>query len=57
MQPELLPQIYNQDEGDIVVINSNYAIDAGIKSNRRIPLQLKSSENNPYVNIIAVRNW
>lgn len=53
--PELLPQIYNNDEGDILLINSNYAIDAGLN-----PLEdsiaLESGENNPYVNIIAVRS-
>lgn len=52
---ELLPQIYNNDEGDILLINSNYAIDAGLN-----PLEdsiaLESGENNPYVNIIAVRS-
>jgi len=52
---ELLPQIYNNDEGDILLINSNYAIDAGLN-----PLEdsiaLESVENNPYVNIIAVRS-
>ncbi len=26
----LLPQMYNNDEGDAVVINANYAIDAGL---------------------------
>jgi len=53
--PELLPQIYNQDEGDLIVINSNFAIDAGLK-----PLEdsvaIESGEDNPYVNVIAVRS-
>lgn len=48
----LLPQMYNSDEGDAVLINSNYAIDAGIN-----PLEdsiaLEDSDS-PYVNIIAV---
>ncbi|WP_071393655.1 MetQ/NlpA family ABC transporter substrate-binding protein [Bacillus tuaregi] len=51
---ELLPQIYNNDEGDIVLINSNFAIDAGLN-----PLEdsiaIEDSES-PYVNIIAVRS-
>ncbi len=51
--PELLPQIYLNGEGDAVVINSNYAIDAGIN-----PLEdsiaIEGSDS-PYVNVIAVR--
>lgn len=50
----LLPQLYNNDEGDAVLINSNYAIDAGLN-----PLEdsiaIEDSES-PYVNIIAVRS-
>lgn len=50
----LLPQLYNNDEGDAVLINSNYAIDAGIN-----PLEdsiaIEESDS-PYVNIIAVRS-
>ena len=53
--PELLPQIYNEDEGDLIVINSNYAID-----NELNPLEdsiaIESGEDNPYVNVIAVRS-
>lgn len=49
----LLPQIYNNGEGDAVLINSNYAIDAGLN-----PLEdsiaIENSES-PYVNVIAVR--
>lgn len=49
----LLPQIYNNDEGDAVLINSNYAIDAGLN-----PLEdsiaIEESDS-PYVNVIAVR--
>ena len=29
-EPKLLPEIYNNDEGDIVIINSNYAIEYGL---------------------------
>ncbi|WML47053.1 methionine ABC transporter substrate-binding lipoprotein MetQ [Neobacillus sp. PS3-34] len=52
-EASLLPQIYNNGEGDAVLINSNYAIDAGLNP-------LKDSiaiedKNSPYVNIIAVR--
>lgn len=49
----LLPQIFNNGEGDAVLINSNYAIDAGLN-----PLEdsiaLEESDS-PYVNVIAVR--
>ncbi|MDZ5472149.1 MetQ/NlpA family ABC transporter substrate-binding protein [Bacillus sp. 31A1R] len=49
----LLPQIYNNDEGDAVLINSNYAIDAGLNPlEDSIAIEDKES---PYVNVIAVR--
>jgi D-methionine transport system substrate-binding protein len=48
----LLPQVYNNDEGDAVLINTNYAIDAGLN-----PLEdsiaIEGSDS-PYVNIITV---
>lgn len=52
-EPALLPQIYNNDEGDAVVINSNYAIDAGINPVKD-SIAIEGSQS-PYVNIIAVR--
>jgi D-methionine transport system substrate-binding protein len=48
----LLPQMYENEEGDAVVINSNYAIDAGLK-----PLEDSiaiEDTDSPYVNVIAV---
>lgn len=52
--PALLPQMYENEEGDIVVINSNFAIDSGLN-----PLEdsivIEGSES-PYVNVIAVRS-
>lgn len=51
--PEMLVQYYEQGEGDAVVINSNFAIDAEIN-----PLEdsiaIEGSES-PYVNVIATR--
>lgn len=51
---ELLVQMYENEEGDAVLINSNFAIDNGIN-----PLEdsiaIESSES-PYVNIIAVKS-
>lgn len=49
----LLVQMYEQGEGDAVLINSNYAIDAGI-SPQEDSIALEDSDS-PYVNIIAVR--
>ncbi|MBM7707562.1 D-methionine transport system substrate-binding protein [Chryseomicrobium aureum] len=48
----LLVQMYEQEEGDAVLINSNYALDAGIN-----PLEDSiaiEDSNSPYVNVIAV---
>ena len=49
----LLPQIYKKGEGDAVLINSNYAIGAGLNPMKdAIAIEDKHS---PYVNIITVR--
>lgn len=52
-EPALLPQLYKNNEGDAVVINANYAIDAGLN-----PLEdsiaIEATES-PYANVIAVR--
>ncbi|WP_338471910.1 MetQ/NlpA family ABC transporter substrate-binding protein [Niallia sp. XMNu-256] len=52
--PDILPSVYNNDEGDLVVINSNYAIQNGINPIED-SLVIESGENNPYVNVIAVK--
>ncbi|MFC4183378.1 MetQ/NlpA family ABC transporter substrate-binding protein [Saccharococcus thermophilus] len=54
VDPGLLPQIYKNGEGDAVVINANYALDAGLDP-AKDPIAVESPKNNPYVNIIAVR--
>ena len=51
----MLTQVYNNDEGDAVLINSNYAIDADLVPSEDA-ISLESAENNPYVNIIAVQS-
>ncbi|MGX1263191.1 D-methionine transport system substrate-binding protein [Rossellomorea marisflavi] len=52
-EPALLTQLYNNEEGDAVVINSNYAIDNGLDPIKdSIAIEDKES---PYVNIIAVK--
>ena len=48
----LMVQLYENDEGDAVLINSNYAIDAGINPFED-SIAIEDSES-PYVNIIAV---
>ncbi|WP_312974384.1 MetQ/NlpA family ABC transporter substrate-binding protein [Atlantibacter sp.] len=53
VEGSLLPQMYNNDEGDAVVINANYAIDAGLDPVKD-PIAVESGENNPYANIITV---
>ncbi len=51
----LLPQVYNNGEGDAALINANYALDAGLDP-AKDPIAVESPENNPYVNVIAVRS-
>ncbi|MFF2459335.1 MetQ/NlpA family ABC transporter substrate-binding protein [Peribacillus simplex] len=48
----LLPKIYESGEGDAVLINSNYAIDAGLDP-LKDSIAIEDSES-PYVNVIAV---
>jgi D-methionine transport system substrate-binding protein len=50
----LLPQVYKNGEGDAVLINANYALDAGLDP-AKDPIAVESPKNNPYVNIVAVR--
>jgi len=51
--PEMLVAVYNNEEGDAVVINSNYAIDAKLTPTKDA-IALEDSES-PYVNVVAVR--
>jgi D-methionine transport system substrate-binding protein len=52
-EPSLLPQIFNNNEGDAVVINANYALDAGLNPVED-SIEIEGSES-PYANIITVR--
>ncbi|MFC5560137.1 MetQ/NlpA family ABC transporter substrate-binding protein [Ureibacillus thermophilus] len=52
--PEMMVTYYENEEGDAVVINSNFAIDAGINPIED-SIAIEGSES-PYVNIIAVRS-
>lgn len=50
---EFLPKTYNNNEGDAVIMNSNYAIDNGLK-----PLKdsiAVEDESSPFANILAVK--
>jgi len=51
--PAFLPELYETEEDTLVVINTNYAINAGLN-----PLEdalFIESEESPYVNVIAVK--
>ncbi len=52
--PSIMVQYYKNGEGDLVSINSNFAVDAGI-SPKDDAVVIEKGENNPYANIIAVR--
>jgi D-methionine transport system substrate-binding protein len=49
----MLPKAYKNGEGDAVLINTNYAIDAGLNP-QKDAIALEGSDS-PFVNIIAVR--
>ncbi len=53
VEGSLLPQVYANNEGDAVVINANYAIDAGLDPVKD-PIAVESADNNPYANIVTV---
>jgi D-methionine transport system substrate-binding protein len=53
IEASLLPQVYENNEGDAVLINSNYAIDAGLNPVED-SIAIEDSQS-PYVNVIAVR--
>ena len=55
VNPEMLASAYSNADGDLIGINGNYAIGAGLNPNEDA-LLLESGENNPYVNIVACRN-
>lgn len=52
--PAIMVQYYNNGEGDLVSINSNFAVDAGI-SPVNDSVVVESPDNNPYANIIVTR--
>ncbi|UQS86827.1 MetQ/NlpA family ABC transporter substrate-binding protein [Nicoliella spurrieriana] len=54
-EPKLLPEIYENGEGDAVAINANYAVQSGLNPKKQAIALQKSSPNSPYNNIVAVR--
>lgn len=52
-EAKLMPQFYKNNEGDAVVINANYAVQAGLDP-RKDAIALEKSDS-PYANIVAVR--
>ncbi|WP_100400134.1 MetQ/NlpA family ABC transporter substrate-binding protein [Bacillus sp. FJAT-44742] len=55
VEAAMLPQAFDNNEGDAVLINSNYAIDHGL-SPAEDAIAIESPDDNPYVNVIAVRS-
>lgn len=53
IKPELLTNAYKNDEGALIAINGNYAIDAGLNPTKDAILLESADESNPYVNIVA----
>ena len=54
IDPGLLVTVYEQNEGDAVLINTNYALDGGLNP-MTDSIAMEGSES-PYVNIIAVKS-
>lgn len=53
LEPKLMTQFYKRGEGDAVVINANYAVQAGLNPKKdSIALEKNTS---PYANLIAVQ--
>lgn len=53
IKPELLATSFNNGEGDLVAINGNYALQAGLNPTKDAVIIESVSSENPYVNIVA----
>jgi len=53
--PALMVKFYQNGEGDLVSINANFAVDAGLNAATEPVLVEKATDDNPYANIIVVR--
>ncbi|PYZ92896.1 methionine ABC transporter substrate-binding protein [Salipaludibacillus keqinensis] len=56
VEAAILPTAYENGEGDAVLINSNYALDAGLNPLEDAIATESADTDNPYVNVIAVNN-
>ncbi len=56
VNPELLVTTYEEGEGDLVAINGNYAIQAGLNPTKDAVILEQADQDNPYVNIVAVKS-
>ncbi len=52
--PELLAVSYKNNEADLVAINSNYALNAGLNPVTD-SIIIEANEDNPYINLVAVK--
>lgn len=55
VKPEFLATAYQNNEGDLVAINGNYALQANLNPVNDAVILESTSEDNPYVNIVAVK--
>ncbi|MGX7070677.1 MetQ/NlpA family ABC transporter substrate-binding protein [Gemella bergeri] len=53
--PALMTKFYENGEGDLVSINANFAVDNGLNPTKDPVLAEEATEDNPYGNILAVR--
>ena len=53
VKPEMLTTVFEQGEGDLVAINGNYAISAGLNPVEDTVILEQADSTNPYVNIVA----
>ncbi len=55
VKPELLTISFENNEGDLVAINGNYAIQAGLNPTKDAVIIEQADSTNPYVNIVACK--
>lgn len=55
VNPEFLTTAYSSGEGDLVAINGNYALSAGLNPLEDALILESTSNDNPYVNIVACK--
>ena len=55
VKPELLTLAFENNEGDLVAINGNYAIQGGLNPTKDAVILEQADATNPYVNILACR--